>query len=50
MVIWEYKFVIAAASGFEKKKDDLFAAIGLEGWELVTHWNGYFIFKRPIEN
>jgi len=49
MVKWEYKFLLAAQSGFEKKMADLFAAAGAEGWELVLERHGYFIFKRPVK-
>lgn len=45
---WEYRFVLAAASGFEKKKEETFVALGVEGWELSTYWQGYFIFKRVL--
>jgi hypothetical protein len=47
---WEYKKQYAVW----KDQDDIFSALGEQGWEMVTahvteveNWGFYFWFKRP---
>ncbi len=42
-----------AVAGGEKQKvrgslAEALDALGAEGWDLVTVWNGDYIFKRPV--
>ncbi len=51
---WEYNTWVLdvdkpSATEVEAKLDDILNNLGRAGWELVSAWNGIFIFKRLVQ-